>query len=127
MNHNPYREDKLGFEEAGGQEQELGDSGILEPAGVTVFTVQLDQKVIFSEKECFFKLSVSAFWIFRLNQQKRMCFSNLDEKVHTLHGQPATSHLLLKSAPAPRLSPARARSGAAVQERNAPGFLQGAR
>ena len=44
MNHNPYLEDKLGFEEAGGQEQELGDSGILEPAGVTVFTVQLDQK-----------------------------------------------------------------------------------
>ena len=70
MNHNPYREDKLGFEEAGGQEQELGDSGILEPAGVTVFTVQLDQKVIFSEKECFFKLSVSAFWIFRLHQHR---------------------------------------------------------
>ena len=44
MNHNPYREDKLGFEEARGQEQELGDSWILEPAGVTVFTVQLDQK-----------------------------------------------------------------------------------
>ena len=118
----------MGFEEARGQEQELGDSWILEPAGVTVFTtVQLDQKVRFSEKECFFKLSVSAFWIFRLNQQKRMCFSNLDEKVHTLHGQPAASHLLLKSAPAPRLSPARARSGAGVQERNAPGFLQGAR
>ena len=53
MNHNPYLEDKLGFEEAGGQEQELGDSGILEPAGVTVFTLQLDQKVRFSEKIMF--------------------------------------------------------------------------
>ena len=91
----------MGFIEARGQEQELlGDSGDSGASRGNCLHFSTGSRNYIS---FFFKLAALSFWIFRLHQHRGMCFSHLDEK---LHGQAATSLLLLKSAPAPRLSPA---------------------
>ena len=129
MNHNPYREDKLGSIEPRGQEQELGDSGILEPARViTVCMFNWIRKLYFELENVFFQAFIFSRLYFFMHQHRWMFFFNLVVKsVNACNNLPlvSCSNLLLRPDFLLQASKARARSGArAVQERNAPGFVQ---
>ena len=121
----------MGSIEPRGQEQELGDSGILEPARViTVCMFNWIRKIYFELENAFssssFHFQLTIFFAC-INTDECLSSIWIKKSVTACNNLPlvSCSNLLLRPDFLLQASKARARSGArAVQERNAPGFVQ---